>query len=73
MSTNPAAAAGLPDRGTIAPGKRADVVLVDPAGPRVVATIAGGRVAFMSSDGWDRVEHGALDATPLPLPGGEGS
>ena len=42
ISTNPAAAAGLADRGAIAEGLRADLVLVDPAIPRVVATIAGG-------------------------------
>ncbi len=64
VSRNPAAAAGLADRGTIAEGKRADVVLVDPDGPRVVATIAGGRVGFMSSEGWDRTELGVVSSRP---------
>ena len=55
ISANAAAAAGLADRGAIAPGKRADIVLVDPDGPRVVATIAAGQVGFMSGAGWARL------------------
>jgi alpha-D-ribose 1-methylphosphonate 5-triphosphate diphosphatase len=55
ISANPAAAAGLMDRGEIAPGKRADIVLIDPAGPRVVATIAGGKLAHLTSDGAARM------------------
>ncbi len=47
VSANPAAAAGLADRGRIAPGLRADLVLVDPDGPRAVATIAGGRLVHL--------------------------
>jgi len=54
ISANPAAAAGLTDRGTIEPGKRGDIVLVDPAGPTVVATIAGGRIAHMTAQGVSR-------------------
>jgi alpha-D-ribose 1-methylphosphonate 5-triphosphate diphosphatase len=53
VSANPARAAGLDDRGTIAPGKRADLVLVEAAGPgapRVLATIAGGRAAHLSAE-----------------------
>ena len=56
VSANPAEAAGLRDRGRIGVGKRADLVLVDPHGPRVVATIAAGRVGFMSGAGWARTE-----------------
>lgn len=55
ISANPAAAAGLSDRGVIAPGKRADIVLVDAAGPRVVATIAAGRIAHLTSEGAARL------------------
>jgi alpha-D-ribose 1-methylphosphonate 5-triphosphate diphosphatase len=55
ISANPAAAAGLLDRGTIAEGKRADLLLVDPAAPGVVATIAGGRLAFLSAAGAERL------------------
>jgi alpha-D-ribose 1-methylphosphonate 5-triphosphate diphosphatase len=47
VSSNPAQATGLDDRGRIAPGLRADILLVDAESgrPRVVATFAGGRVA----------------------------
>ncbi len=55
VSANAAAAAGLHDRGTIAEGKRADIVLVDPAGPTVVATFVAGRAGFLSAAGWDRL------------------
>lgn len=49
VSTNPAAAVGLHDRGRIAEGLRADLVLLDPRGPvpRVVATFTAGRPAFL--------------------------
>ncbi len=50
VSANPAAAAGLADRGRIAPGLRADLVLIDPGEHRVVATIAAGRTAYMGPD-----------------------
>ncbi len=53
VSTNPARAAGLDDRGTIAPGKRADLVLFEPDGPgapRVIATVAGGRAAHLAPE-----------------------
>ncbi len=50
VAGNPAAAAGLTDRGRIAPGLRADLLLVDPSPPQphLVATLAGGRVAWLS-------------------------
>lgn len=53
VSANPARAAGLADRGRIAEGLRADLVLVDdtaPGGPRVVATIAAGRLAHLTPE-----------------------
>lgn len=52
ISTNPAAAAGLDDRGTIAVGKRADIAVVDerPAGPaKVLATLVAGRDAYRTA------------------------
>ncbi len=55
ISANPAAAAGLTDRGAIAEGLRADLVLVDPAVPRVVATIVGGRIAHVTAQGAARL------------------
>lgn len=45
ISRNPARALGLDDRGTLAPGQRADMVVVDCSGPwRLVHTIAAGRL-----------------------------
>ena len=58
VSANPARAAGLDDRGRIAEGLRADLVLVAPApprGPRVLATIAAGRLAHLTHEGASRL------------------
>jgi alpha-D-ribose 1-methylphosphonate 5-triphosphate diphosphatase len=55
ISANPAKAAGLTDRGTIEAGKRADLVLVDPAARKLVATIAGGRLAHLTAEGAARL------------------
>ncbi len=49
ISENPARAGGLTDRGSIASGQRADLVVVDPATSRPVATIVGGRIAYLSA------------------------
>ena len=56
ISTNPAAAAGLDDRGGIAPGKRADFVLVDPDSQRAIATIVAGRIAYLNAAGAARLK-----------------
>jgi len=55
ISANPAAAAGLTDRGAIAEGLRADLVVLDPAVPRVVATIVGGNIAYATAEGSARL------------------
>jgi alpha-D-ribose 1-methylphosphonate 5-triphosphate diphosphatase len=55
ISENPARAGGLTDRGTIEPGKRADLVLVDRANSRAVATIVGGQVAHLTAEGSRRL------------------
>ncbi|MGH6781636.1 MAG: amidohydrolase family protein [Sphingomonadaceae bacterium] len=42
-------ALGLADRGVIAPGRRADLIIVEDAPqPRVVATIAGGKLVQLA-------------------------
>ena len=46
VSSEPAAAAGLSDRGRIGPGLRADLVLVCGRAERPVATIAAGRAVY---------------------------
>jgi alpha-D-ribose 1-methylphosphonate 5-triphosphate diphosphatase len=48
VSSGPAALLGLSDRGTLDPGKRADLIVVDPQSRRVVVTIAAGAVAHMT-------------------------
>jgi alpha-D-ribose 1-methylphosphonate 5-triphosphate diphosphatase len=58
ISANPASAAGLTDRGTIEVGKRADVVLFDPAERKLVATVAAGRVAHLTAEGAARLAAG---------------
>jgi alpha-D-ribose 1-methylphosphonate 5-triphosphate diphosphatase len=55
VSANPAAAAGLPDRGRIAPGLRGDLVVVDPIARAPVATFAAGRLAWLSPVGAARL------------------
>lgn len=50
ISENPARAAGLTDRGRIEAGRRADLVVVDPKARRAVATIVGGRIAWLNAD-----------------------
>lgn len=57
IAANPADAAGLTDRGTIEAGKRADVVLADPESRTIVATIAGGRLAYLSAAGAARLSR----------------
>lgn len=49
VSAGPAAMLGLTDRGVLATGLRADLVILDTA-DRVAATISGGRVSYMSGD-----------------------
>jgi alpha-D-ribose 1-methylphosphonate 5-triphosphate diphosphatase len=49
VSQAPAEALGLHDRGAIAAGKRADLIIVEDAPqPRVVATIAGGKLVHLT-------------------------
>jgi alpha-D-ribose 1-methylphosphonate 5-triphosphate diphosphatase len=49
VSTNPAEAAGLGDRGRIAPGLRGDVVVVDAARRAPVATFCQGRLVWLAA------------------------
>ena len=55
ISANPARAGGLADRGVIAAGKRADLVVVDQLTHRAVATIVHGRIAFLTAEGSRRL------------------
>ena len=52
VSHNPARAAGLDDRGEIAPGQRADLIVVDdsnPSLPRVTAAFVAGRPVYAAN------------------------
>jgi alpha-D-ribose 1-methylphosphonate 5-triphosphate diphosphatase len=50
VSEIPATAVGLTDRGVVAKGRRADLILVEAAGgrPRVIATIVAGRIVYLT-------------------------
>lgn len=51
VSGTPARAMNLSDRGSIAPGKRADLILVDaalPGRPRVVAVLVAGKIVYIT-------------------------
>jgi alpha-D-ribose 1-methylphosphonate 5-triphosphate diphosphatase len=58
ISAAPARAAGLSDRGVLAEGRRADILLVDdevPLRPRIVAVIAAGRLVHLTDA--NRLNH----------------
>lgn len=48
ISSGPALVLGLTDRGEIAKGKRADLVILDQKTKRLGATISGGKVSYMT-------------------------
>jgi alpha-D-ribose 1-methylphosphonate 5-triphosphate diphosphatase len=50
ISTAPAEVLGLHDRGRIEPGLRADLVVVNAETREIEATIAGGRMAYLSGE-----------------------
>ena len=63
ISSAPAQATGLTDRGTLAAGRRADILLVDdsvPLRPRLVTVIAGGKLVHLT----DATRLLAAAATP---------
>jgi alpha-D-ribose 1-methylphosphonate 5-triphosphate diphosphatase len=50
VSAGPATVLGLSDRGVIATGKRADLLVLDAQTRRVALTMSGGRVSYMSGE-----------------------
>ncbi|WP_322864930.1 alpha-D-ribose 1-methylphosphonate 5-triphosphate diphosphatase [Aquicoccus sp. G2-2] len=50
VSDGPARLLRLADRGCLAPGKRADLVVLDAATKRLCATLSGGRISYLSGD-----------------------
>lgn len=62
VSAGPARAAGLGDRGSLQPGMRADIVLIDdhdPSLPRVLATITAGRATYLAQHDVSAAFHAA--------------
>ena len=49
LSSGPAKVLGLTDRGTLTPGLRADLCILD-GNDRVAATLSGGRVSYLTGD-----------------------
>ncbi|MGC9368801.1 MAG: alpha-D-ribose 1-methylphosphonate 5-triphosphate diphosphatase [Paracoccaceae bacterium] len=54
VSSRPAQVLGLTDRGTLAPGQRADLVILERETGRVGATISGGRIAYLADTAAER-------------------
>lgn len=50
VSEGPARLLGLEDRGRLEPGLRADLVVMDRVSRRIVLTMAGGRIAWLSGE-----------------------
>ncbi|MCB1313639.1 MAG: alpha-D-ribose 1-methylphosphonate 5-triphosphate diphosphatase [Sedimentitalea sp.] len=50
VSSGPAQLLGLSDRGRLAPGLRADLVILEAHSHRVAATLSGGRVSYLAGD-----------------------
>jgi alpha-D-ribose 1-methylphosphonate 5-triphosphate diphosphatase len=50
VSSGPARVLGLDDRGELRPGLRADLIVIDPETRRAVATIAGGRISYLTGE-----------------------
>lgn len=50
VSSGPADILGLGDRGLLEAGRRADLVVMEPASGRIGATICGGRISYMSGE-----------------------
>ena len=50
ISAGPARLLGLQDRGTLIPGKRADLVVMDAANRDIFATLSGGRFSYLRGE-----------------------
>ena len=64
ISTNPAEIMGLGDRGTLARGMRADLVVVNETTREVEATVSGGRLTYLAGEAGSRLV-GAMQTVRL--------
>lgn len=62
VSERPAQIMRLPDRGTLSPGRRADLVILHEATRRIEATIAGGRLTYMAGEAGARFMGHTVDS-----------
>ncbi|QDY69390.1 amidohydrolase family protein [Qingshengfaniella alkalisoli] len=60
VSEHPARVLRLPDRGMIAPGKRADLVVVNARSRQIEATICDGRLGYVTGEAADRFRDARL-------------
>lgn len=66
VSERPAEIIRLPDRGTIAMGRRADLVIINEETRLIEATIVGGRLAFLAGEAGARfLGHSAEPQAPM--------
>ena len=61
ISQYPAEIMRLPDRGTLTPGRRADLVIVQAETRQIVAPISGGALAYLSPEAAGRFAAGPVD------------
>ena len=59
ISRNPAEILGLHDRGVIAPGKRADLLVIHEESREIEAVISGGRFASLTGEAGRRFMNGS--------------
>jgi len=50
ISSGPAGVLGLEDRGVLQSGKRADLIVMEPATRRICATMSQGRFSYLSGE-----------------------
>ncbi|OWU82867.1 hypothetical protein ATO6_21385 [Oceanicola sp. 22II-s10i] len=63
ISTRPAEILRLPDRGRIAPGRRADLVAIHAESRRIELTLSGGRITHLSGQARERLMAADLPRT----------
>ncbi len=68
VSQRPAEIMRMPDRGTLAVGRRADLVIINQETRQIEATIAGGRLAYLSGEAGARFLGQSVDPQTAYIP-----